>query len=282
MIRMSELARGLTLLYEGQRWAARHRRDWRFGMLPALVTLAGYLVALAALALWGEDLIRSVTGFADGWGDPWTGAFRVLLGVLLFGGGLALAVITFTAATLAVGQPFYEALAGRVEAAEGDAPVPPERPFWREIGIAVRDGLRIFARAACWAVLLFAAGLLPLVGQTVVPVIGWCVSGWFLTLELAGVALQRRDVPLTDQLRLFRAHKPLVLGFGAPLAVAFLVPFVAVPLMPGAVAGATLLVRELLPPEAPEAGARPGGEARTGDAAFRDTEGRTPGPATGR
>jgi hypothetical protein len=52
--------------------------------------------------------------------------------------------------------------------------------------------------------------------------------------------------------------------------------------MPGAVAGATLLVRELLPPEAPEAGARPGGEARTGDAALRDAEGRTPGPATGR
>ena len=40
--------------------------------------------------------------------------------------------------------------------------------------------------------------------------------------------------------------KTLVWGFGTPLAVAFLVPFVAVFLMPGAVAGATLMARDLL------------------------------------
>lgn len=38
----------------------------------------------------------------------------------------------------------------------------------------------------------------------------------------------------------------LILGFGVPLGLAFLVPFVAVFLMPGAVAGATLLARDLL------------------------------------
>lgn len=38
----------------------------------------------------------------------------------------------------------------------------------------------------------------------------------------------------------------LILGFGVPLGLAFLVPFVAVFLMPGAVAGATLLARSLL------------------------------------
>lgn len=39
-----------------------------------------------------------------------------------------------------------------------------------------------------------------------------------------------------------------MLGFGVPLALSFLVPFVAVFLMPGAVAGATLLARELVDP----------------------------------
>jgi CysZ protein len=43
-----------------------------------------------------------------------------------------------------------------------------------------------------------------------------------------------------------RARKTLVWGFGTPLALAFVVPFVAVFLMPGAVAGATLMARDLL------------------------------------
>ncbi|NUP21292.1 MAG: hypothetical protein HOZ81_35545, partial [Streptomyces sp.] len=48
-----------------------------------------------------------------------------------------------------------------------------------------------------------------------------------------------------------------------PLAAAFLVPFVAVFLMPGAVAGATLMARDLLGEETEEedaAATAPGGE----------------------
>jgi CysZ protein len=54
----------------------------------------------------------------------------------------------------------------------------------------------------------------------------------------------------------------LVLGFGVPVVLAFLVPVVAVVLMPGAVAGATLLVRELVP--APVGAADRPGEAEPG------------------
>ncbi|MCZ9341205.1 EI24 domain-containing protein, partial [Streptomyces sp. TRM76130] len=99
---------------------------------------------------------------------------------------------------------------------------------------------------ALWGVLLFALGFVPVVGQTVVPVIGFFVTGFFLTEELTSVALQRRGVVLRDRLALLRSRKTLVWGFGTPLGLAFLVPVVAVFLMPGAVAGATLLARELL------------------------------------
>jgi hypothetical protein len=98
-----------------------------------------------------------------------------------------------------------------------------------------------------------AAGFIPVVGQTVVPVIGFCVSGYFLALELTGVAFQRREVPLRERMRILRGRMALTLGFGVPLILCFLVPLVSVLLMPGAVAGATLLVRSLMPPqEAPE------------------------------
>ena len=85
-----------------------------------------------------------------------------------------------------------------------------------------------------------------MIGQTVVPVLGFFVTGFFLTEELTAVALQRRGVDLRARLALLRSRKTLVWGFGTPLALAFLVPFVAVFLMPGAVAGATLMARELL------------------------------------
>ncbi|MEE4540574.1 EI24 domain-containing protein [Streptomyces sp. V4-01] len=244
---MRDLLKGVRLLGQGQRWAYRHGRDWRFGMIPALITLVGYGAALAALVVWGPGAVGWATPFADHWAEPWRGLLRGGLDVLLFCGVLLLAVVTFTAATLLVGQPFYEELAARVDRAEGGAPEPPELPLWRELWISARDSLFLLVRVAAFGVLLFAAGFLPVVGQTVVPAVGFCVSGFFLTVELAGVALQRREVPLRTRLALLRGRLPLTLGFGVPLVLAFLVPFVAVLLMPGAVAGATLLARELLP-----------------------------------
>lgn len=93
--------------------------------------------------------------------------------------------------------------------------------------------------------------------------LGFFVTGFFLTEELTAVALQRRGVDLRTRLSLLRSRKTLVWGFGTPLAVAFLVPVVAVFLMPGAVAGATLMARELLGEEIDEG--RAGGSAVEGD-----------------
>lgn len=227
---------------------ARHRRSYGFGLLPGLITLVLYAAALIVLALWGEDAVGWATPFADDWPSPWLGLFRGLLTAVLFALVLLLAVVTFTAVTLLIGQPFYESLSEQVDrdvSADGTAPES-GLPLWRDLWISGRDSLRILVRAALWGVLLFGLGFLPFVGQTAVPVIGFLVTGFFLTEELAAVALQRRGVGLRARLKLLRSRKLLVWGFGTPLGLAFLVPFVAVFLMPGAVAGATLLARDLL------------------------------------
>ncbi|MYW65473.1 hypothetical protein GTY65_15605 [Streptomyces sp. SID8379] len=255
---MRDLGAGFGYLMKGQRWVAQHGKQYGWGLLPGLITLVLYVAALVCLAVWGGDFISWATPFADDWTSPWQGLFRGLLTVVLFALALLLAVLTFTAVTLLIGQPFYESLSEEVDRTEGDGEVPESGlPLWRELWISARDSLRILVRAGVWGVLLFALGFIPFVGQTVVPVIGFFVTGFFLTEELTAVALQRRDVQLRDRLALLRSRKGLAWGFGAPLAVSFLVPFVAVFLMPGAVAGATLMVREL---EGPSGGAAP--EAR--------------------
>ncbi|MEU2285532.1 EI24 domain-containing protein [Streptomyces sp. NPDC013178] len=255
---MRDLGAGFKFLLEGQRWVARNGKQYGFGLVPGLITLVLYLGALVALAVWGEDFVAWATPFADDWSSPWLGLFRGFLTVVLFALGLLLAVITFTAVTLLIGQPFYENLSEKVDrdvSPDGTAPHS-GLPLWRELWISARDSLRIVVRALLWGVLLFALGFVPFLGQTVVPVIGFFVTGFFLTEELTAVALQRRNVDLRTRLTLLRGRKTLVWGFGTPLGLAFLVPVVAVFLMPGAVAGATLMARELL-----------GEETRDGDSA---------------
>ncbi|MEV7198836.1 EI24 domain-containing protein [Streptomyces griseoluteus] len=245
---MRDLGVGFRHLLNGQRWVAQHGRQYGFGLLPGLITLVLYVAVLVALGVWGSDAVTWATPFADDWSGPWQGVFRGFLTVVLFALALLLAVLTFTAATLLIGQPFYESLSERTDAdvsPDGTAPSS-SRPMWRDVWISARDSLRILVRACVWGVLLFALGFLPVVGQTVVPVLGFFVTGFFLTEELTSVALQRRDVDLRARLALLRSRKMLAWGFGVPLGLAFLVPVVAVFLMPGAVAGATLLTRDLL------------------------------------
>ncbi|MEU9578231.1 EI24 domain-containing protein [Streptomyces chilikensis] len=245
---MRDLGVGFGYLFKGQRWVARHGRQYGFGLIPGLITLVLYIGMLAALFVWGSAFVTWATPFADDWSDTWASLVRGALTVLLYAASLLAAVLTFTAMTLLIGQPFYEALSERVDrdvSPDGTAAVS-DLPLLRELWISGRDSLRVVVRAAMWGLLLFALGFIPVVGQTVVPVIGFFVTGFFLTEELTAVALQRRGVELRKRLELLRSRKMLVWGFGTPLAVTFLVPFVAVLLMPGVVAGATLMARDLL------------------------------------
>ncbi|MBC9719686.1 EI24 domain-containing protein [Streptomyces sp. TRM66268-LWL] len=244
---MRDLGTGFGYLLKGQRWVFGHGRWFGFGLIPGLITLVLYVGALIGLAYGADDFVAWATPFADDWSEAWLAVFRGFLVFLVFALGLLLAVVTFTAVTLLIGQPFYEELSEQVDKSVSPDGTAPESglPLVRELWISARDSLRIVVRVAAWAVLLFALGFIPVLGQTVVPAIGFCVTGFFLTQELTSVALQRRRVDLRKQLAMLRSRRLLVWGFGVPLVVSFLVPFVAVFLMPGAVAGATLMARDL-------------------------------------
>lgn len=222
---------------------AAHRRRFGYALAPGLIALVLYIVAIGALGWFVGDIVAWATPFADHWASPWPGVLRGFLDVLLMVLCLFLAVITFTALTLALGQPFYEALAEHVDQSQSPAGTPPGPGL--SAGRMIGDGIALILRAAVWGVVLFAAGFLPVIGQTVVPALGIGVTGFFLVQELTTVAMQRRGIELRNQLKLLRSRRMLVWGFGIPLTIAFLVPFVAVLLMPGAVAGATLLTREV-------------------------------------
>ncbi|GAA3946516.1 EI24 domain-containing protein [Actinomadura viridis] len=241
-----DLFSGIGYFFRGLGWVARHPLQWLFGLIPALIVLVVYAAALGALAWNLGDIAGWLTPFADGWSEWPRDIMRVVAGIALFGASLFLAVLTFTALTLLVGDPFYENISEKVEESQGGAPPEPDVPLMTQIGRAVKDTVLLGLVALGFALVFFACGFLPVLGQTVVPVVAAFVSGYFLAGELTSVALERRGLLRKDRFALMRRNRGVVVGFGVATVVVFLIPLGAVLAMPGAVAGGTLLVRERL------------------------------------
>ncbi|GIH28401.1 membrane protein [Acrocarpospora phusangensis] len=242
---MGGFAEGVGFFVKGLGWVARHPRWWLFGLIPALIAFVLYAAALVWLAMNAGDVAAWVTPFADDWG--WRGLFRTLVGIVIFIAGLFLSLITYTAVTLAIGEPFYEKLSEKVE--EEFGPVPGgDQPFWSSLFRSIKDSLMTLVYVLMLTIPLFILGFIPFIGQTIVPVLGALVSGFFLTVELTALAMERRGLRRKDRFAILRSNKGSALGFGVVIFLTFLIPFVAIIAMPGAVAGATLLVRTRLTP----------------------------------
>lgn len=253
-----DLFNGVGYLLRGIGWTARNPAQWLFGLIPALLVLAAYAAGLVTLAFYLDDLADWVTPFANGWSEATRATAHVVAGIAIYGAAVFLAVLTFTAVTLLVGDPFYEAIAVRVEESQGGAPPEPDVPLLVQIGRALKDALILGLVALLFAVVFFAAGFLPVVGQTVVPVIAALVSGYYLAGELTSIALERRGLLRKERFARLKANRALAVGFGAATFVVFLIPLGAVFAMPGAVAGATLLARERLADAPAVTGGDPG------------------------
>lgn len=245
---MRNFVAGVRYFVRGLGWVARRPGRWLFGLIPALIVLVAYAVGLIFLGSYLSDLVEAASPFADHWSTGARDFVRVLMGISLYGAALMIAIVTFTGVTLVVGEPFYESISGRVEESAGG--LPPEadvsiwRQMWRQMWRGLGDALVVGMITGLLAVLFFVLGFLPVVGQTVVPVVAALVSGYFLTLELTSIALERRGLRRRERFALLRRNRALSVGFGASVFVVFLIPLGAVLAMPGAVAGGTMLARE--------------------------------------
>ncbi|MDT5036546.1 MAG: CysZ protein [Micromonosporaceae bacterium] len=242
---LSDFATGTGMLFRGTGLVTRNPRLLLLGLVPGFISFVVVVAALATLLYFVNDLAAAVTGFADHWSADLRHAVRVLAAIGIGAVAVVTAVLTFTALTLTIGDPFYEEISKRVDELSGGAPETGV-PWHRALVWNLADSLRLLVLSVATSVVLFVVGFIPLVGQTVVPVLGATVGGWLLAVEISGVPFNRRGMRLRDRRRLLRANRAMSLGFGVPVFVVFLVPFAAVLIMPGAVAGATLLTRRVL------------------------------------
>ncbi len=241
---MNEILEGARLLGRGWGWWRRRPGLMLLGLVPAVVVALGMLVAVIVLAWHLGSLGDALTPFADDWSPGWERVAELTAGAVVLAAALVVIVVTFTALTLALGEPCYDRI-WRMTEQDATGSVPEgSTGFWR----GAVDGVMLVARGLVAAVLAGLLGLIPLIGTPLGWLAGVVLTGWLLATELTARALTARGIGRAERVRLLRAHRGRALGFGVATQLCFLVPGGAVATMPAAVVGSTLLAQSMLAP----------------------------------
>lgn len=239
---MREFLRGAATLGRGFGFWRSRPGLMALGLVPAAIVGLLLLAGLIALGASLPGITVALTPFADGWPGLWATVLRIAVGSALVGTALVLVAVSFTALTLIVGEPFYDRIWRAVEADAGVADPGRGIGFWR----GAADGFLLFLRGVGVAIAAALIGLLPAVGGILATVFAVCMTGWLLADELSSRAISARGIDRAERRRMLRGHRARVLGFGVATQLCFMVPLGAIATMPAAVAGATILSRDLL------------------------------------
>ena len=251
---LSELETGMRLFFEGARFLRRETSLWPLTIVPAFlalvfVAIAGslFLAHLAAIAAWCNSLLPVVEARST-WSWLWVGPATFAVWVA---GGLAVvavfcaALLTALLAANLASAPFLERLSLRVEAIESAGGLDLTDGGVQTVASALKsfvaEARRLGCLAAVWLGLAFVGLVVP-GGQLVAGPLLLLVTLFFLPLEYAGHALDRRGASLRERLRFLAASPPRTAGFGSVAFFACLVPGLNLLLMPVLVTAGTLLV----------------------------------------
>ncbi|MCG7418150.1 EI24 domain-containing protein [Microbacterium sp. ACRRU] len=233
---MHEFLQGARMLLRGLGQWRRSPGAMALGLIPGFVVGLVFTAALVGWAVLLTNVVDDWTPFADDWTPLWATVVRTAIGVASFGAVAFLAIVSFTAVTLTVGEPFYDRIWRATErTATGRVP-DADYGFWRAAG----DAVRLIARGAMAAVAAWLVGLIPFVGGILGFLVGLVLTGWLLADELTSRSLSARGLDRRARRAVLRGNRARALGFGVATQLCFLVPLGAVAVMPAAVAGSTL------------------------------------------
>jgi CysZ protein len=243
---VQDLVIGAGLLPRGLSLIAQRPRLFLLGAIPPAITSVIFTGLLIALITQLRPLVDWLTPFADDWDRGLATTVEVLVGSAVVAAAVLIMVISFTTLTLALGSPLYDKLSESVEREFGDVPELDESVA-RGVLRALRQALALISVAILGALVLFGSGFLPVIGQTVAPVLSAIFGGWMLGIELVGAPFERRGLlRLSDRRAAMRGRRFRVLGFAVPTFLLLAIPFVGIVVFPVATAGGTILARQLL------------------------------------
>ncbi len=243
---MGDFITGVRYFGQGFGMLVRRPRLLFIGVLPAVLTTVVLLGGMIALIANVGHLAALVTPFADAWSGRGRLVTRLTAGLALVGVAALLGLVGFTAVTLVIGGPFYEHIAERIEDDLGVTEGHRDLSWWKQFLSGLRDGIVLLLRSLLFTVPLFLSGFLPVVGQSVVPVLVALVTAWFMALEVVAVPFYRRGIGLRDRTAMLHRRRTLAIGLGLPAALLCMIPLLAIVVMPVAFAGGVLVALDVL------------------------------------
>jgi len=239
---------GFAHVFIGLRFAyAEHRELAAFFLPPMVVGILLLITGFTVFSNLADDLVSLV------WSAPENAFLHVLWSFVSFIVWAVCAAITAVAVaviTMIVAAPFSDIMSERVEGILGTwSPRPFSARFLlRDIGHTVALELRRALVKLAWLLPLFIVSLVvPVVGQLAYVGIGGYLLAKFLGMDYVDWCLARRGYSWRERFEFAKRHRAALVGFGAAMTLALLLPFGFVVVWPGAVAGGTILCTRLGP-----------------------------------
>ncbi len=253
-IRSAGLLAGPAALRAASRMLLTRSELWRWCVLPMLVNLALFSVALAVFFGWVLDPLTAQLQSYLAVGDPaawyewvWVGPLRALAWALRFAlialAGIAV-YMTFAVVGGVIAAPFLDALSIRVERIRTGSAAEQNESLWKSAGRALGEAAKRAGFVVPLYLGVFLVGLVPGL-QPVAAVAFAALSAAFLALDYTSFALDRRGVPFPEKRRWLWRHRSAMLGFGGVGLLTLLVPGLNFACLPWLVTAGTLLATDL-------------------------------------
>lgn len=241
---MSELMTGLRDVGRGFDFVKRHPSLWKWIVAPSVITLLLLIGAVLGVAALTEPIVTWVTSHLPSWLESIAGVILTI--VVVIGLSLAALLVFMTVAGMVAG-PFNELLSEEVEAKLTGKPSGPFSlvAFLRGAVLGILHGLRRLMVALVGIVLLFALGLIPVIGTIAAAVIAVWLAGRGAAYDAYDAVLSRRELPYRDKLAYLERHRSRTLGLGVAVAGMLLVPGLNLLALGLGAVGATLASHDL-------------------------------------
>jgi len=230
-----------------------------------IVPLLVNVVLFSALIYFGAAQFRELLD----WLLPdWLDWLAVVLLPLFIIAALVLVFFTFSLIGNLVAAPFNGLLAEAVECHITGQPIPGGgvKKMIADLGRTMVSELRKLAYIVIRGIPVLLLFVIP--GLNLAAPIIWILFGaWMLAISYVDYPMANHGLSFPEQRRQLGQHRYLALGFGGAAMFALAIPLVNFLVIPGAVAGATILWVERL--EGPPAAAK-GGQGGPGDGARRE------------
>ena len=241
---MAGIVKGIGAPLAGIRFLKDNPKLLRYFAVPVLIntivySAGGYLffTRLPVLLHWifGEPATWYMKAAYYAAGTVIAGVFALFL------------IFTFTAVGIVVAGPFLEVLSRKVDEIRfGRDPVQTEVPLLKSISLSLGGQVKKLILFLLIQGLLLLVYFIPVVGQAAGAPLQIAATFFFLAWEFWDFPMDRRGMNFQAKKDLLWRNKYQALAFGAVCGLYIMVPLLNFFMIPASVAGATLLVADLL------------------------------------